>query len=120
MASPMPGDPRTEIDRLSQEIDAALATAGVATSTPASCADSNACTADPYDAMPRGTDPTCKPAANDVCTQSCTLSDSVCENAGKICKLAAQLGGADAYANGKCQSGNDSCKRTREKCCGCS
>ena len=117
---PMPGDPRTEIDRLASEIDTALAQAGVATLAPASCESMHACTADAYDVKPRVEDPSCTPATTETCTQSCTLSDSVCDNAGKICKLAAQLGGGDAYANEKCQSGNDSCKRTREKCCGCS
>lgn len=116
----MPGDPRNEIDRLSQEIDAQLANSGVATMTPAACEATHACTAQPYDVTPRVEDSTCKPATTDVCTQSCTLSDSVCDNAGKICNIATQLGGADAYANAKCQSGNDACKRTREKCCGCS
>jgi hypothetical protein len=117
--SPMPGDPHNEIDRLAKAIDDELANAGVATSTPASCETAHTCNAEPYDVKPRVEDPTCKPASTSVCTQSCTLSDSVCDNAAKICKLATQLGGADAYANEKCQSGNESCKRTREKCCGC-
>jgi len=115
----MPNDPHNEIDRLAKEIDDQLANIGVATMTPASCEAMHTCTAVPYDAKPRIEDPTCKPGTTDLCTQSCTLSDSVCTNAGKICKLATQLGGADAYANEKCQSGNDSCKRTRDKCCGC-
>lgn len=117
--SPMPGDPHNEIDRLAAEIDTALANAGAATGQPSACATSHSCTAEPYGMPPRIEDPTCKPAATDVCTQACTLSDSVCSNADKICKIAKQLGGSDDYANDKCQSGNDSCKRTREKCCGC-
>lgn len=119
MPSPMPGDPRNEIDRLAREIDEELARGGVATMTPAACETSHACTAEPYGLPPRIEDTTCKPAAADVCTQACTLSDSVCTNADKICKIASQLGGADDYANEKCQSGNDSCKRTRERCCNC-
>jgi hypothetical protein len=116
----MPGDPRNEIDRLAKEIDDALAGAGVATLAPAACEMSHSCTAEPFGMPPRVEDPTCKPSASDTCTQSCTLSDSVCANADKICNLAKQLGGADDYANEKCQSANDSCKRTRDKCCGCS
>lgn len=122
-ASPMPGDPRSEIDALDQAIAADLAKVGLATSEPAACAANQSCTAEPfaerYDMMPRAQDATCKPSQSDVCTQSCELSDSVCSNADKICGLAKQMGGADAYANDKCQRGNDSCKRTRERCCGC-
>lgn len=115
--APMPGDRRDEIDQLVKAIDDELARGGVATLAPASCGTE--CTPEPYDVRPRVEDPTCKAPTTDTCTQSCTLSDSVCENAGKICNIAKQLGGADAYANEKCQSGNDACKRTREKCCDC-
>jgi len=122
-ATPMPGDRRGEIDALDRAISAELAKLGLATSEPAACAATDACTPEPfaerYDMMPRVQDATCKPAASDVCTQSCELSDSVCTNADKICDLAKQMGGADAYANEKCQRGNESCKRTRERCCGC-
>ncbi|MFN0247261.1 MAG: hypothetical protein ACKV2T_10270 [Kofleriaceae bacterium] len=116
----MLGDPRNEIDRLAKEIDDALAGAGVATLAPSTCEMSHSCTAEPFGMPPRASDPACKPPATDTCTQSCTLSDSVCANADKICTLAKQLGGADDYANEKCQSANDSCKRTRDRCCGCS
>ncbi len=119
-ASPatMPGDPRNEIDLLAAEIDAALASAGIATLAPSSCEATHSCTAEPYGLPPRVEDPTCAAPTTDTCTQSCTLSDSVCSNADKICNLAGKLPGDD-YANEKCQSANDSCKRTREKCCGC-
>lgn len=116
---PMPGDRRAEIDQLAKAIDDELATAGVATTTPAACATAHTCSAEPYDVKPRVEDPTCKAPTTDTCTQSCTLSDSVCSNADKICNIAKQLGGADAYANEKCQSANGACKRTREACCGC-
>lgn len=118
--TPMPGDPRNEIDRLAQEIDASLATAGAATLAPATCEAEHTCTAEPMGVPPRVEDPACRPGAGDVCTQACTLSDSVCKNADRICELAAQLGRADDWANAKCQSANDACKRTRERCCGCS
>jgi hypothetical protein len=120
-ASPttMPNDPRNEIDALAKEIDDALANAGIATLTPAACEATHSCTAEPYGVPPRIEDPTCKAPTTDTCTQSCTLSDSVCSSAEKICNLARTLPGDD-YANEKCQSANDSCKRTRERCCGCS
>lgn len=93
----------SEIERLSAEIDNAIANGKV----------------EPLNVKPLHLeDPTCKPAATDTCNQSCTLSDSVCENADKICKLAEKLPG-DTYAADKCRSATDSCKRTRESCCGC-
>jgi hypothetical protein len=115
----MPGDRHGEIDELAAQIDDALVKANVAPSEPAACQASHSCTAVPFDVKPRIEDATCKAPTTDTCTQSCTLSDSVCENAGKICKIAKQLGEQDGYANSKCQSANDSCKRTRESCCQC-
>jgi hypothetical protein len=63
--------------------------------------------------------PTCQPAKTQTCTDTCSLTDSICKNAGRICKLAADLGGNDAYANDKCSSGNASCEAARERCCSC-
>ncbi len=62
---------------------------------------------------------TCHPGPSDKCKDSCRLADSICENAGKICELATQLGGDDAYANGKCDSGKASCEAAGPACCGC-
>ncbi|CAN5832722.1 hypothetical protein BH11MYX3_BH11MYX3_22320 [soil metagenome] len=64
-------------------------------------------------------DPTCTPGPSDTCQDSCTLSDSICSNAGKICSLAKQLGDADAWANEKCAKGTQSCKRAETTCCSC-
>ena len=64
-------------------------------------------------------DPTCKVGASQTCTDSCNLSDSICKNADRICVLAKELGGSDAYANETCDRGNASCKASRERCCGC-
>jgi hypothetical protein len=65
------------------------------------------------------TPPECKPAATPTCTDSCKLKDSICTNAGKICQLAADLGGNDAYANGKCNTGSASCEAAKKRCCSC-
>ncbi|HEY4182352.1 MAG TPA: hypothetical protein VGM90_36215 [Kofleriaceae bacterium] len=118
-AGSMPGDPHTEIDRLSKEIDDELAKAGVATMQQPSCAAAGTCSAVPMAVAPIAQDATCKPAKSDTCDQACTLSTSICTNADRICKLAGDLGGADQYANEKCQSGNESCSRSHERCCGC-
>jgi hypothetical protein len=118
-ANGMPPEPRAEIQRLANEIDTALRAAGQDLMPPAACAVDNTCTAAPMSVAPIADDPTCKPAQTETCTQSCTLATSICDNAGKICKLADQLGGADAYANETCVSATDSCKAARTRCCGC-
>jgi len=63
--------------------------------------------------------PTCKPGKSDTCTQSCALKKSICENAGNICRIAAEIGGNDAYANEKCNSGAASCDAATKRCCNC-
>ena len=115
----LPPSPRDEITRLDQEITAQLAQAGLATSQPPACAAAGTCSAAPMAITPIAQDPTCKPGPSETCTQSCTLSTSICDNAGRICALAKELGSADAYANEKCERGNESCKASRERCCGC-
>ena len=64
-------------------------------------------------------DPTCKPGPSDKCKDSCRFADSICDNAGKICEIAAQLGGNDPYANEKCGTGKASCETAGSACCSC-
>ena len=54
----------------------------------------------------------------DTCKQSCTLSDSICANAKKICDIAKQLG-ADPWADQKCSDGNATCSAAHKQCCDC-
>lgn len=63
--------------------------------------------------------PECKPGKSETCSQACTIKDSICKNAARICQLAIDLGGNDAYANDKCSSGNASCEAAKQRCCGC-
>jgi hypothetical protein len=63
-------------------------------------------------------DPSCHPGANDTCGDVCKLSDSICENATKICDIAKQLPD-DAWAAGKCGSAQTTCDESTKKCCGC-
>lgn len=120
-AMPQGMDPRAEIERLDAEIDAALSGMQLPPPVPA-CVAAAACgQAQPAttQVQPFATDPACTPGTSDTCKDACTLSDSICENAGRICELAGQLGGADAYANEKCAKGNTSCEQARGRCCGC-
>ena len=65
------------------------------------------------------TDPKCVHASNQACNDTCTLADSICENAETICKIAKELVG-DTRAAGKCAGAETSCEKARGKCCGCS
>lgn len=64
------------------------------------------------------TDKTCKPAPSETCTNSCKLSDSICSNTDKICKIAGELAG-DQDAADKCTKATKTCKTSHEKCCSC-
>lgn len=118
----MHGDPRAEIDRLDAQIAAEMERLGQPRPEPAA----GACTADcaPQSMAAAATsakseDPACKPAATATCSDACTLKQSICANAARICEIAAQLGGADAYANDKCNRGTASCEAAKQRCCNC-
>jgi hypothetical protein len=119
---PGPASARDEIDRLDRAIDDELTKMGVRPTPPPACVTAASCAQEapqPLSIKPAAEDPTCKPAAADACKDSCTLSDSICSNAEKICTIAKQLGGDDAYANEKCQRGTTSCQTAHERCCSC-
>ncbi len=63
-------------------------------------------------------DAQCHPAPSETCRDSCTVSDSICGNAKKICDLAGQLAG-DPWAEGKCKDAKQTCKGAHDTCCGC-
>lgn len=57
------------------------------------------------------------PPAGD-CEDVCTTGDLICDNARAICDLASEMSG-DAWAAQRCASGQESCDRAKERCCGC-
>ncbi len=124
MASP--SEQRAQIDALDAEITASFASLGVDRPAPAAlpalgCNPGVDCTPQTMSTgidAPRA-DATCKPGTSDTCDTSCTLADSVCSNASKICTIAGELGGSDAYANEKCDAGKSACDRASERCCTC-
>jgi hypothetical protein len=63
-------------------------------------------------------DAACHPAKTDTCTQSCTLSDSICNNSAKICDLASKMAGDD-WAAKKCGTARETCEAGHKKCCDC-
>lgn len=109
------------IAELDQEIDAELAKLELKRpDVPPNACVQPPCGAEPLAAPPNPTAAaTCRPGPSDRCKDSCKLSDSICENAAKICELATLLGGNDAYANGKCASGKASCDVAGQSCCSC-
>jgi hypothetical protein len=115
--------PAAEIDALSREIDENLAAMGLERpATPAGACIQPPCAAEALSTgVPpaHAADPSCTPGGGDACRDSCQLSDAICDGSGRICRIAADLGGGDAYANEKCASGKASCGAARTKCCGC-
>jgi hypothetical protein len=114
-AQAMPGDPRAEIEALWERVEAERGQLGL-TAVPAP--EGAAPQATPMTTVPRSSDPSCQPAKTERCTSSCTLSDSICTNAQRICELAAQLP-ADDWARGKCAQATRTCESAHASCCGC-
>jgi hypothetical protein len=118
-----PATPRDEIDRLDQAISAEMGLLALTRPTPPPLTCSGAgCAQQMTGAAVAATAPQpaeCKPAQTQTCTDSCKLKGSICENAGRICRIASDLGGGDAYANDKCNSGNASCEAAKQRCCSC-
>lgn len=113
---PPRSDARAELERLDQEITAQMQQLGEPRPNPPVAA----CVENCPQPMIAPVDPaTCVPAKTDTCTQACTLKDSICTNAQKICALAAELGGNDPRANETCNRGVASCEAAKTRCCGC-
>jgi hypothetical protein len=108
--SPLGDDPRAEIERRYADVEKqrdAMQLPEPQISSPLAPTGAN-----PMTSQPKSTDQTCKPAKNDTCTQSCELSDSICENAQRICDLAAEMKSEWAY---------DKCAKAKSTCgCGSS
>ncbi len=68
----------------------------------------------------RPPDATCPAPASEPpeCRDSCTLATSICDNAGRICRIAQQLSGDD-WAAGKCTDAGAVCRQATADCCGC-
>jgi hypothetical protein len=111
----LPGSPHDQINQLEDQITISRAELKLEEPAPGTYSGTSA---EPMGAKPALEDPKCKPAKNDTCTASCTLSDSICGNANKICEIAKTLPGDD-WALNKCAKANTTCEQSRTKCCGC-
>ena len=115
---PMPGDRHAEITELSQKIDTARDQMGLPPAAPLephTQMHAQAMAIPPHAAD----DNACHHAPSDACTQSCSLSDDICDNAKRICDLAQQLAG-DSWAEDKCRTADSTCNAAHERCCSCS
>ncbi len=61
---------------------------------------------------------TCRQSLKPLCTDSCTLGASICDDAGKLCELTKQLQ-PDAWADAKCSGAKQSCDAATKRCCDC-
>ena len=113
--APMAAAPHAEIEKLDAEITAKRTELRLAEPSES---DLQGISAQPMGALPSTQDPKCRPAQNETCKTSCTLSDSICSNANKICELASSLAG-DGWAQNKCAKANKTCESSHAKCCGC-
>jgi hypothetical protein len=110
-----------EITRLEAEIDAELTKHSLPAAAPPSCSGASCLSASaavPMGSMKRVEGPSCKAPVNDTCKDSCTMADSICSNAERICVIAKQLDN-DAWANEKCVKGSESCTQSNKLCCSC-
>jgi hypothetical protein len=115
------GDPRREIEELDQQLQAERTKMGLSEGAApmTTCPDCVVAPVEPFGAnLPTSKDPVCRPASNDTCRDSCTLSDSICGNAERICVLAQQLQ-PDKWSADKCTSGKSTCEAAHAKCCSC-
>jgi hypothetical protein len=119
MAPQSPG--HDEIARLDSQIDAELTQRSLPRAGPPSCSGASCLTAAgaiPMGSLKRVEGPSCKAPVNDTCKDSCTMADSICKNAERICTISKQLDN-DAWANEKCVKGSESCTQSNKLCCSC-
>ena len=112
-----PTGPHGEIERLAHEIDTQRLQMALPELAPAPACEQ--CTATPMsEPVTVASDAQCHPGQSTTCHDSCTLSDSICGNAAKICDLAAGLPD-DGWAAQHCTSAKQTCDAAHAKCCAC-
>jgi hypothetical protein len=104
-----PQSAHAEITQLWNDIDGQRTQLGVSNVSPMSAQQP---------ANPVAAAASCPRPDNDRCSQTCTLSDSICGNAKRICELADQLVG-DSWAAGKCGDAKQLCADATQRCCEC-
>ena len=126
MAAPVSAEQRTvsvdpkhdEIERLSKDIEEQRINLGLPEPQGACPAEPCAQAMSATPTAPPTRNPSCPSNQSEACTSVCTLSDSICGNATKICTIAQQLVG-DAWAANKCTTASQTCKDSQDRCCAC-
>lgn len=112
--TPPTQDPRGQIEWYSQQIDAQRKQIGLPETI------LQEMSAPPETSPPHAAqDAACHAGASETCHSACTLSDSICDNADKICKISDDLGD-DEWASGKCIGARSTCADAHKRCCTCS
>lgn len=115
------GSPRSQIATLDQAITQDMAKLELQRPPAPAGACTDHCTTQMTTAIEAtaAAPPNCKPGTSEKCGETCKLKDSICAAAGNICRIAADLGGNDSYANDACNRGNASCDAAKQRCCSC-
>ena len=114
VATGIPPDPHGQITQLAAQIDAQRGQLGLPLEAP-TCLPSS-CQVTRMDAAPSAV--TCQSGTSATCRDTCTLSDSICLDAKKICDLAGTMPG-DTWAAGKCATAKQTCDDAHARCCAC-
>jgi len=61
----------------------------------------------------------CQAQVPTPCNDVCNLGDAICDNAERICDIAAELGPDDKLGVEKCESSKASCREAKQRCCSC-
>ena len=117
-AAGMTGRPTEEIRDLDAQIGQQMADLGLAPPSDAEVTEMMAQSSTPALPATSVVDACEQPPQADGCGDVCTLADSICGNAKRICDLADQLPG-DEYATQRCTAGRGSCDRAKTRCCDC-
>lgn len=67
----------------------------------------------------QGAQRVCQAQVPTPCHDVCNLGDAICDNAERICEIAAELGPDDKLGVEKCESAKASCREAKQRCCGC-
>lgn len=117
------GDPKSQIEALDGQINTEFAKLGMERPLPPPSPAADLCANPPCPkadmlAVKPSDDPKCVKGTSQTCTDTCSIADSICDAAIKICRISSSMGN-DAWAIEKCSSGEASCETARGKCCGC-
>ena len=67
----------------------------------------------------QGAQRVCQAQVPSTCNDVCNLADAICDNAERICEIAAELGSDDKLGQEKCASAKASCREAKQRCCSC-